>query len=53
MVTDLKLKGNDLLIYAIIYGFTQDGEQEVYSKEYHLNGNLVGDTRMSVNFAEI
>ena len=27
MVTDLKLKGNDLLIYAIIYGFTQDGEQ--------------------------
>ncbi|MBQ3673144.1 MAG: N-6 DNA methylase [Paludibacteraceae bacterium] len=33
-------------------GFTQDGEQEVYSKEYHLNGNLVGDTRMSVNFAE-
>lgn len=33
-------------------GFTQDGKQEVYSKEYHLNGNLVGDTRMSVNFAE-
>lgn len=26
MVSDLKLKGNDLLIYAIIYGFTQDGE---------------------------
>ena len=36
----------------ISLGFTQDGEQEVYSKEYHLNGNLVGDTRMSVNFAE-
>ena len=33
-------------------GFTQDGTQDVYSKEYHLNGNLVGDTRMSVNFAE-
>ena len=33
-------------------GFTQDGAQNVYSKEYHLNGNLVGDTRMSVNFAE-
>lgn len=27
MVTDLHLKGNDLLVYAIIYGFTQDGEQ--------------------------
>ena len=26
MVTDLKLKGNELLIYAIIYGFTQDGD---------------------------
>ena len=27
MVNQLRLKGNDLLIYAIIYGFTQDGEQ--------------------------
>ena len=26
MVSDLKLKGNELLIYAIIYGFSQDGE---------------------------
>lgn len=36
----------------ISLGFTQDGMQDVYSKEYHLNGDLVGDTRMSVNFAE-
>ena len=36
----------------ISLGFKQDGTQDVYSKEYHLNGNLVGDTRMSVNFAE-
>ena len=36
----------------ISLGFTHDGTQEVYSKEYHLNGNLVGDTRMAVNFAE-
>lgn len=27
MINRLKLKGNELLIYAIIYGFTQDGEQ--------------------------
>ena len=27
MVTELGLKGNSLLIYAIIYGFSQDGEQ--------------------------
>lgn len=26
MVSDLKLKGNELLIYAIIYGFSQDSE---------------------------
>lgn len=26
MVTELGLKGNDLLVYAIIYGFSQDGE---------------------------
>ena len=33
-------------------GFTQEGTQDVYTKEYHLNGNLVGDTRMSVDFTE-
>lgn len=27
MINRLKLKGNELFIYAIIYGFTQDGEQ--------------------------
>lgn len=26
MVTDLHLKGNELLVYAIIYGFSQDGQ---------------------------
>lgn len=26
MVTDLKLSGNDLMVYAIIYGFSQDRE---------------------------
>ena len=24
MITELKLKGNELLIYAIIYGFSQN-----------------------------
>ncbi len=33
-------------------GFKQEGTNDVYTKEYHLNGNLVGDTHMSVNFAE-
>ena len=26
MVADLKLKGLDLMLYAIIYGFSQDGQ---------------------------
>ena len=29
MVKDLKLKGNELLTYAIIYGFSQNGESKV------------------------
>lgn len=28
MVNNLKLKGNNLLVYALIYGFSQDGESE-------------------------
>ena len=28
MCNELKLKGNDLLVYALIYGFSQDGESE-------------------------
>lgn len=28
MVSDLELKGNELLVYAIIYGFSQDGQNK-------------------------
>ena len=28
MITELNLKGNDLIVYAIIYGFTQKEEQK-------------------------
>jgi hypothetical protein len=35
MVNKLKLSGNELLIYAVIYGFSQDGESEFeYSGKY-------------------
>ena len=35
MRTELNLSGNDLLVYAIIYGITQDEESEFYgSQEY-------------------
>ena len=26
MLNDLHLKGNELIVYATVYGFTQDGE---------------------------
>lgn len=28
MISDLQLRGNELLTYALIYGFSQDGESE-------------------------
>lgn len=31
MITELGLKGNELIIYAVIYGFTQNGEGQMYS----------------------
>lgn len=36
MVKDLHLKGNELLIYAIIYGFTQDGEHQFNGGQQYL-----------------
>lgn len=35
MINKLKLEGNELIIYALIYGFTQDGKSEFTgSKKY-------------------
>lgn len=36
MVTDLKLKGNELIVYAIIYGFSQDNESLFYGSRSYL-----------------
>lgn len=36
MVNDLKLKGNELIVYAAIYGFTQDGEHWFYGTKGYL-----------------
>ena len=36
MITDLRLKGNDLLVYACIYGFSQAKGQCYYSSLEHL-----------------
>ena len=36
MVTELGLKGNELIIYAIIAGFSQDGESNFHGSLSYL-----------------
>lgn len=36
MINNLKLKGNELILYAIIYGFSQDGESEYYGSQRYI-----------------
>ena len=38
MINKLKLSGNDLLVYAVIYGFSQDGEQWFEGNRSYLSG---------------
>lgn len=37
MVDDLQLKGNELIVYAVIFGFTQDGEHWFYGTKGYLS----------------
>ena len=37
MLNDLGLTGNDLLVYALIYGYSQDGESEYYGSLSHIS----------------
>lgn len=36
MLTELGLKGNELIVYAVIYGYTQDGDHWYYGTRGHL-----------------
>ena len=45
MISELGLSGNDLLIYALVYGFSQDGESEFYGSLSHLSEMLRLDRR--------
>ena len=47
MVKDLKLKGNDLLVYAIIYGFSQ-AENQKFSGSLQYLADWVGGTKQGV-----
>ena len=48
MITDLKLKGNKLLLFAIIYGFTQDEEQEFAGSLNYIREWLGGASKNTV-----
>lgn len=47
MINELKLKGNELILYALIYGFSQDGESEYYGSQRYISKAL-GLTQRSV-----
>lgn len=36
MVNELKLKGSELFVYALIYGFSQDGESKFYGSRRYI-----------------
>ena len=50
MVTELKLKANELIIYALIHGFCQDGISFFYGSIKYImeNTNLSKETVLSV-----
>lgn len=37
MINELKLKGNELVLYAIIYGFSQDGQSEYFGSQRYIS----------------
>lgn len=37
MINELNLKGNELTIYALIYGFSQDGQSEFYGSRSYIS----------------
>ena len=38
MVNKLNLKGNELIVYALIFGFSQDGQSEFYGSRSYIAG---------------
>jgi hypothetical protein len=48
MLTKLGLKGNELLIYAIIYGFSQGGENQAFCGSISYLCQWTNSTRQSV-----
>ncbi|MFN8579299.1 MAG: helix-turn-helix domain-containing protein [Candidatus Sericytochromatia bacterium] len=47
MINELNLKGNELILYAIIYGFSQDGQSEFFGSVRYIAEALQISTRTS------
>jgi biotin operon repressor len=47
MINELKLKGNELILYALIFGFSQDGQSKFYGSTRYIESAL-GISRISV-----
>lgn len=48
MINELGLKGNELILYAIIYGFSQDGHSEYYGSQRYIS-KAMGISVVSAN----
>lgn len=48
MLTDLQLKGNELLVYAIIYGFSQTGDGQRYTGSLQYLADWTNSTKQGV-----
>ena len=48
MINQLKLTGNELMVYAIIYGFSQDGDSKFHGSIQYM-ANSIGISRQSVH----
>ncbi len=47
MVNDLNLSGNELIVYALIFGFSQDGESEFYGSLSYI-GSAINASKPTV-----
>jgi hypothetical protein len=47
MISELKLSGNELILFALIFGFSQDGQSEFYGSLSYIE-NFLGISRPTV-----
>ena len=48
MINDLQLKGNRLLIYALVYGFSQDGKSKFYGSLNYIKSAIGCNSKQTI-----